>query len=84
MNTISNEQQTVISLMRKPFPIQPAFAMTISKEQKRTLESVGLYLPEPVFGHDQLYVAFSCAKRPDAIKVLLKTDNSTMMPGYQV
>ena len=45
---------------RTQFPVRLAFAMTVNKSQGQTIRGrVGLYLPDPVFGHGQLYVASS-------------------------
>lgn len=49
---------------RRQFPIKPAFAMTINKTQGQTLNVVGLYLLQPVFGHGQLYVGLSRCTDP--------------------
>ncbi|XP_022872027.1 uncharacterized protein LOC111391107 [Olea europaea var. sylvestris] len=64
--------QTSISFKRHQFPIRPCFAMMINKAQGQTLDFVGLYLPELVFSHGQLYVALSRAKTSKSFKVLLK------------
>ena len=44
---------------RKQFPIRLSFVMTINKAQGQTIPNVGIYLPEPMFSHGQLYVALS-------------------------
>jgi hypothetical protein len=35
------------------------FTTTIDKAQGQTMKTVGIYLPEPIFTHGQLYVALS-------------------------
>ena len=80
---MSDEEQCGVDFKRMQFPIRLAFAMTINKAQGQTLDSVGLYLPAPVFGHGQLYVALSRAKRPEAIKIMLDRQASqySLYPG---
>jgi ATP-dependent DNA helicase PIF1 len=55
---------------RKQFPIRLSFAMTVNKAQGQTIPNVGLYLPEPVFSHGQLYVALSRATARSNIRIL--------------
>ncbi|XP_073295870.1 ATP-dependent DNA helicase PIF1-like [Primulina huaijiensis] len=62
-------------LRRKQFPIRLYFAMTINKAQGQTIPIVGIYLPQPVFSHGQLYVALSKGTSMSATKVLIKPNS---------
>ena len=77
INIHTTIEQVGVEFKRCQFPIRLAFAMTINKPQGQTLDSVGLYLPDHVFTHGQLYVALSRVKRPEDIKILITTPTST-------
>ena len=46
-------------LRRRQFPVRLAWAMSVHKAQGSTLHRCGIYLPQPVFTHGQLYVSAS-------------------------
>ncbi|KAG8061147.1 hypothetical protein GUJ93_ZPchr0003g17088 [Zizania palustris] len=57
---------------RKQFLIRLSFAMTINKAQGQTIPNVGIYLPEPVLLHGQLYVALSRGVSMQTTRILAK------------
>ena len=65
------DTQFPFTLKWHQFPIRPCFAMTTNKAQGQTLDFVGVYLPEDVFTHGQLYVAFSRVRNSMCLAVLL-------------
>ncbi|XP_010233544.1 ATP-dependent DNA helicase PIF6-like [Brachypodium distachyon] len=68
---------------RKQFPVRLSFAMTINKAQGQTIPIVGVYLPNPVFSHGQLYVALSRATARGNIKILAVQDDENMNKSYK-
>ena len=58
-------------LIRRKFPIIVSNAMTINKSQGQSLDTVGLYLPTPVFSNGQLCVAISRVTNKSCLKILI-------------
>ena len=64
-------------LVRMQFPIRPAFAITFNKSQGQTFQKLGIYLPQPVWTHGQLYVAASRVGSAEDIEIMITSkDNS--------
>jgi ATP-dependent DNA helicase PIF1 len=67
----SDDEMFPFQFKRKQFPIRLSFAMTINKAQGQTIPNAGVYLPESVFSHGQLYVALSRATARSNIRILV-------------
>ena len=51
------EKEYAFSWSRRQFPVRLAFCSTVNKAQGDSLKSIGIWLPQPCFGHGQKYVA---------------------------
>ncbi|KAL5713608.1 DNA helicase [Ranunculus cassubicifolius] len=67
-----SDMKLPFSFTRKQFPIRLSFALTIHKSQGQTIPFVGIYLPQPVFSHGQLYVALSRGKQKKNTRIMVK------------
>ena len=72
INMSPTGRELPFELIRRQLHILPSFAITINKSQWQTFERVGIYLPESVFTHGQLYVAFSRPTSREGVKVLIE------------
>ncbi|GJR41657.1 ATP-dependent DNA helicase PIF1-like protein [Tanacetum coccineum] len=78
----STQSKWPFVLNRRQFPIRPCYAMTINKSHGQSLNHVGLYLPNPVFSHGQLYVALSRVTDPEGLKILMIPDENKELHNH--
>ena len=71
MDMNPSDAKLPFKMNRRQFPIIISFVMTINKSQGQSMSNVGLYLPNPIFSHGQLYVVLSRVKSIDGLKVLI-------------
>ena len=68
------ERQYPFEWSRRQFPIRAAFSITINKAQGQTMKMVGVWLPDPVFSHGQLYVGSGRVGAPQRLRFAVKKD----------
>ena len=85
INLCPSETKFPFNFTRRQFPLRLAYAMTINKSQGQSIKKIGIYLPQPLFSHGQLYVAFSRAENPDNIKVFVENlpNVQGVLPGHE-
>ncbi|KAK8966552.1 hypothetical protein KSP40_PGU001815 [Platanthera guangdongensis] len=73
---LKSEEDVKLSfeLTHKQFPVRLSYALTINKSQCQTISNVGVYLPNDVFSHAQLYVALPRGVSANNTKVMVKND----------
>jgi ATP-dependent DNA helicase PIF1 len=69
MNLTTLGNDVPFKLRRFQFPIRLSFCMTINKSQDQTFNKIGIFLPDDLFSHGKLYVAFSRVSSFSNIKI---------------
>lgn len=65
------DSNSPIEMIRRQFPLQICYSMTIHKSQGQTISKVGIDLRSDVFSHGQLYVALGRVRNRRDLKLLL-------------
>jgi hypothetical protein len=71
LDLITDDKILPFKMKRRQFPVRLGFALTINKAQGQTLSQTGIYLPNPVFSHGQLYVALSRSASKSRTKIFI-------------
>ena len=69
--TFSSRLPSGHTLIRKQFPLAPAYATTFNSCQGLTLDIIGMDLTKPVFSHGQLYTALSRVRKREHVLIYI-------------
>jgi len=72
------------TLVRKQFPLAPAYATTFNSCQGMTLDKISIDLVKPVFSHGQLYTALSTIRNRNDVKICLRAEETTTTTYKQI
>ena len=65
------------TLLRRQFPLAPAYSTTFHSCQGQTFDKIGIDLTKPVFTHGQLYTALSRVRHREDVKIRLCPNQKT-------
>lgn len=75
--SFTHQLRSGYTLLRRQFPLAPAYATTFNSCQGLTLDSVGVDLTVPVFSHGQLYTAMSRIRQRNHARVRLPSGQTS-------
>ena len=71
IDLIPSEMSLPFRMKTRKLPVRLCFEMTIKKSHGQSINNLGVYIPQSVFLHGQLYVALSRAGLSNKTKVML-------------
>ena len=76
--------KTTIKMIRRQYPLRPAYGGTVHKIQGMTLKKQVLYLDQDTFTHGQLYVGLSRARHSSDLLILVADSRRISNEGVRV